>query len=162
MRYMLSILLLILSVGMALAVRPDEILDDPELEARARALSTMLRCMVCQNQSIDDSDAPLARDLRVRVRERLKAGDSDAMILDHMVARYGDFILLKPRLRMNTLLLWSVTPLMLLGGIFIVWREFWKRGYRMNGTTAESGLNPDERRRLDILLARRTDDDMRD
>ena len=81
----------------ALAVQPDEVLTDPALEARARALSKELRCMVCQNQSIDDSDAPLARDLRVLVRERLQAGDSDAQVLDFLVKRYGEFVLLKPR-----------------------------------------------------------------
>ena len=80
------------------AVQPDEILADPALEARARALSKELRCMVCQNQSIDDSDAPLARDLRILVRERLKAGDSDQQVIDFLVARYGEFVLLKPRL----------------------------------------------------------------
>src|ERR1700745_1668250 len=82
----------------ALAVTPDEILPDPQLEARARALSHELRCMVCQNQSIDESDAPLAHDLRVLVRERLKAGDSDSQVIDFLVARYGEFVLLKPRL----------------------------------------------------------------
>ena len=81
----------------ALAVQPDEILSDPALETRARALSRELRCMVCQNQSIDDSDAPLARDLRLLVRERLKAGDSDAKVIDFLTARYGEFVLLKPR-----------------------------------------------------------------
>ncbi len=82
----------------AWAVQPDEVLTDPALEARARALSKELRCMVCQNQSIDDSDAPLARDLRILVRERLMAGDSDAQVIDFLVARYGEFVLLKPRL----------------------------------------------------------------
>ena len=81
----------------ALAVQPDEILTDPALEARARALSKELRCMVCQNQSIDDSDAPLARDLRILVRERLTAGDSDQQVIDFLVARYGEFVLLRPR-----------------------------------------------------------------
>src|ERR1043166_9275689 len=81
----------------ALAVQPDELLPDPALEARARSLSRELRCMVCQNQSIDDSDAPLAKDLRVLVRERLQAGDSDSQVIDFLVARYGEFVLLKPR-----------------------------------------------------------------
>ena len=90
----------------ALAVQPDEILKDPALEARARALSQELRCMVCQNQSIDDSDAPLAKDLRVLVRERLTAGDSDSQVIEFLVARYGEFVLLKPRLSAHTLLLW--------------------------------------------------------
>ena len=90
----------------ALAVQPDEILADPALEARARDLSRELRCMVCQNQSIDDSDAPLARDLRLLVRERLKAGDSDGQVLDFLTARYGEFVLLKPRFGWDTALLW--------------------------------------------------------
>ncbi len=92
----------------ALAVQPDEMLADPALEARARALSKELRCMVCQNQSIDDSDAPLARDLRLLVRERLQAGDSDQQVLDFLVARYGEFVLLKPRFAWHTALLWLV------------------------------------------------------
>ena len=90
----------------AFAVRPDEMLANPALEARARALSRELRCMVCQNQSIDDSEAPLARDLRLLVRERLKAGDSDQQVLDFLTARYGEFVLLKPPLGWNTVLLW--------------------------------------------------------
>ena len=99
------------------AVAPDEILDDPVLEQRARDLSANLRCMVCQNQSIDDSDAPLAKDLRVLVRERLVAGDTNAEVIDYLVARYGEFVLLKPRFSWNTILLWAVAPLgLLLGG----------------------------------------------
>src|SRR6185295_2941779 len=90
----------------ALAVQPDEVLKDSTLESRARALSQELRCMVCQNQSIDDSDAPLAKDLRVLVRERLSAGDSDRQVIDFMVARYGEFVLLKPRVSAHTLILW--------------------------------------------------------
>jgi len=98
-------LALLLLSGPALAVQPDEILKDPALESRARALSQELRCMVCQNQSIDDSDAPLAKDLRVLVRERLSAGDSDGQVIDFLVARYGEFVLLKPRLSLHTMLL---------------------------------------------------------
>jgi cytochrome c-type biogenesis protein CcmH len=100
----------------AWAVQPDEMLADPALEARARALSKELRCMVCQNQSIDDSAAPLARDLRLLVRERLTAGDSDQQVLDFLVARYGEFVLLKPRLSWHTALLWLGPPGVLLGG----------------------------------------------
>jgi cytochrome c-type biogenesis protein CcmH len=92
------------------AVRPDEMLSDPALETRARALSAELRCLVCQNQSIDDSEAPLARDLRILLRERLKAGDSDAAVKAYLVARYGDFVLLQPPFRFDTLFLW-LTPL---------------------------------------------------
>jgi cytochrome c-type biogenesis protein CcmH len=107
--------------GAALAVQPDEVLDDPALEARARAISAELRCMVCQNQSIDDSDASLARDLRVLVRERLKAGDTDEEVLAYVVARYGEFVLLKPRFSLRNALLWG-TPavLLVIGGIVLV------------------------------------------
>jgi len=107
---------LLLSTQIALAVQPDEMLGDPRLEARARALSRELRCMVCQNQSIDDSEAPLARDLRLLVRERLRAGDSDQKVLDFLVARYGEFVLLKPRLSWHTAALWGLPPAVLLIG----------------------------------------------
>jgi len=103
-------------VSHALAVQPDEILGDPKLETRARALSRELRCMVCQNQSIDDSDAPLARDLRLLVRERLKSGDSDTQVLDFLTARYGQFVLLKPRFGWDTALLWLAPAGVLLAG----------------------------------------------
>src|SRR5213592_5133722 len=100
----------------AIALGPDEVLSDATLEARARALSKELRCMVCQNQSIDDSEAPLARDLRILVRERLQAGDSDRQVIDFLVARYGEFVLLKPRLALHTALLWFGPPALLFGG----------------------------------------------
>jgi cytochrome c-type biogenesis protein CcmH len=107
MRRLIITLMLSLCCAMpVLAVQPDEILQDPALETRARALSQELRCMVCQNQSIDDSDAELARDLRVIVRERLTAGDSDNQVIDYLVARYGEFVLLRPRFNAHTLLLW--------------------------------------------------------
>ena len=100
------VIALVLFGAPARAVQPDEILKDPVLESRARTLSQELRCMVCQNQSIDDSDAPLAKDLRVLVRERLTAGDSDGQVIEFLVARYGEFVLLKPRLSWHTALLW--------------------------------------------------------
>jgi cytochrome c-type biogenesis protein CcmH len=100
------------------AVQVDEILPDPALEARAREISSELRCMVCQNQSIDDSEAPLARDLRLLVRERLKAGDSDTQVVDFMVARYGEFVLLKPRLNWHTAILWGAPLAILIAGLF--------------------------------------------
>ncbi|WP_439573544.1 cytochrome c-type biogenesis protein [Phreatobacter sp.] len=116
----LAILLLALSLVLpatpSMAALPGERLPDPALEARARALSQDLRCLVCQNQSIDDSDAPLARDLRVLVRERLSAGDSDRQVLDFLVARYGEFVLLRPRLAWHTLVLWGAPAAFLLGG----------------------------------------------
>ena len=102
------------------AVQVDEILPDPVLEARAREISHELRCMVCQNQSIDDSEAPLARDLRLLVRERLKSGDSDNQVLDYMVARYGEFVLLKPRLSWHTAILWGAPLAILLAGLFAI------------------------------------------
>src|SRR5437899_7159133 len=105
----------------AYAVQPDEIMSDPARESRARDLSRELRCMVCQNQSIDDSEAPLARDLRLLVRERIAAGDSDAQVIDFLVARYGEFVLLKPRLNQHTLVLWLLPPLALAGGGLALW-----------------------------------------
>jgi cytochrome c-type biogenesis protein CcmH len=105
----------------ALAVQPDEVLPDSGMEARARDLSRELRCMVCQNQSIDDSDAPLARDLRLLVRERLKAGDTNPQVVDYLVERYGEFVLLKPRFEWHTLILWLAGPVVLIaGGIALV------------------------------------------
>lgn len=105
------------------AVLPDEVLQDPALEARARDISSHLRCLVCQNESVDDSNAPLARDLRILVRERLKAGDTDRQVIDFLVARYGEFVLLKPRLNEDTLLLW-LAPLLIIviAGGAISWR----------------------------------------
>jgi cytochrome c-type biogenesis protein CcmH len=99
----------------AFAVDPQELLKDPALEARARDISAGLRCLVCQNQSIDDSDAPLARDLRILVREQLKKGDTNEQVIDYLVARYGEFVLLKPRFNLNTALLW-LAPVLLIGG----------------------------------------------
>lgn len=104
---LLAISALLLASSSALAVQPDEILADPALEARARAISRNIRCVVCQSESIDDSNAPLARDLRLMVRERLVAGDSDDEVVDFLVTRYGDYVLLKPRVQPNTILLWA-------------------------------------------------------
>src|ERR1700693_1856753 len=102
------------------AVEPDEVLQDAGLEARARHISEGLRCLVCQNQSIDDSEAPLAKDLRLLVRERLKAGDTDQQIQDFVVARYGEFVLLRPRFSPHTLLLWFATPAVFLAALLII------------------------------------------
>jgi cytochrome c-type biogenesis protein CcmH len=110
------ILLFLCLAPRAFAVTPDEMLADPALEARAEALSAGLRCMVCQNESIDESDAPLAHDIRVLVRQKMLAGDSDAEIRAFLVARYGDFILLKPPFKPETILLWTAPFLLLLGG----------------------------------------------
>jgi cytochrome c-type biogenesis protein CcmH len=133
--------------GAALAVQPDEVLADKALEARARALSTELRCLVCQNQSIDDSNAPLARDLRMIVREKLVAGESEDAILAFLVARYGEFVLLKPRFTMATALLWLGPFLVLLaGGIGIV---LLARRRRVVENSAP--LSADEQARLEAL-----------
>jgi len=105
----------------AYAVQPDEILANATLETRARELSRELRCMVCQNQSIDDSDAPLARDLRILVRDRLSAGDSNAQVIDFLVSRYGEFVLLKPRFEWHTALLWAVPPGAVVIGGLVLW-----------------------------------------
>ena len=131
----------------ALAVQPDEILKDPGLEARARALSQELRCMVCQNQSIDDSDAPLAKDLRVLVRERLTAGDSDNQVIDFLVARYGEFVLLKPRFSPHTLLLWLAPFAVLLIAAF-----GFVAARRRNAPAGPERLTPDEEARINALL----------
>ena len=108
------ILILMLLATPVAAVEPDEILDDPALEARARDLSKELRCLVCQNESIDESNAELAKDLRVLVRERLVAGDTDAQVIDYVVGRYGDFVLLRPRFTGATIILWLTAPVLLL------------------------------------------------
>jgi cytochrome c-type biogenesis protein CcmH len=132
MRIMLStaIAALVLTLGLAIAVEPDEILSDPALEARARALSQELRCVVCQNQSIDDSNAPLARDMRLLVRERIKLGDSDEQVRAFLVARYGNFVLLKPPLQSDTFILWF-SPLAFLAAAFaLVWMYFRSMGKR--------------------------------
>ncbi|MBX3524283.1 MAG: cytochrome c-type biogenesis protein CcmH [Xanthobacteraceae bacterium] len=109
------------------AVQPDEVLGDTALEARARALSHTIRCMVCQNQSIDDSDAPLARDLRILIRERLKAGDTDTQIREFLVARYGQFVLLEPEKNAQNALLWLAPVFVLLAGVLVLFRFFRRR-----------------------------------
>ena len=133
----------------SLAVQPDEMLKDPKLEARARVLSRELRCMVCQNQSIDESEAPLARDLRLLVRERLSKGDTDQQVLDFLVVRYGEFVLLKPPLESKTIILWALPPLALLAGaigLFFAVRR--RRTAQLEAAT----LSIEERRRLSTLV----------
>ena len=146
--------LALIGATQALAVQPDEILSDPALEARARALSKELRCMVCQNQSIDDSDAPLARDLRVLVRERLKAGDSDAKVIDFLTARYGEFVLLKPRFTAGTALLWLAPLIALLAGGCGLAIALRRRRAAVESTEATPALSPDERARVAELVGR--------
>jgi len=137
----------------AIAVEPDEVLSDAALEARARVLSKELRCMVCQNQSIDDSQAPLARDLRVLVRERLQAGESDQQVISFLVARYGEFVLLRPRLSWHTALLWlGPAAVLLIGacGVLLLVRR--GRADSDRATAAREKLTPAEAARLSEIL----------
>ena len=138
----------------ALAVEPDEMLDDPVLEARAREISTGLRCLVCQNQSIDESNAQLAKDLRVLVRERLVEGDSDEQVFDYVVSRYGDFVLLKPPMKPSTYLLWFGPVLIVALGIFALVAIFRRRGAVVVAVESlgPAALNDDEKNRLAALL----------
>lgn len=121
------VVMLVLLAGPVFAVQPDEVLPDGAMEARARGLSVGLRCLVCRNENIDDSDAPLARDLRLLVRERLVAGDSDAQVIDYIVARYGEFVLLRPGLAGPNLILWLAGPAMLLGGVGLAFANMRRR-----------------------------------
>lgn len=138
----------LVAAPLAYAVQPGEMLADPALEKRARTISAELRCLVCQNQSIDDSDAPLAGDLRRLVRERIMAHDNDAQVLDYVVTRYGEFVLLKPRFELSTLLLWLTPVLVLLGGLVLVFRAT-----RPVVTAAAAPLSAQEKAKLDEILA---------
>jgi cytochrome c-type biogenesis protein CcmH len=144
--------LILIALPAAHAVLPDEMMSDPAKEARARTLSRELRCMVCQNQSIDDSEAPLARDIRLLVRERIAAGDSDAQVIDFLVARYGEFVLLKPRFERQTLALWLVPPFLLIAGGLALWGHTRRRS-RGESDTANPPLSADEQARLAVLMA---------
>ncbi|MBO9588299.1 cytochrome c-type biogenesis protein [Devosia sp.] len=145
MKRLLSLLALVLClVAPVFAVSPDEMLDDPVLEQRARDISAGLRCLVCQNQSIDDSDADLARDLRVLVRERLVAGDSNAQVEQYLVDRYGEYVLLNPRLNNHTLILWIAAPVLLALGLFGL---FWAMRRAPSGPKV-APLSEDEKRIL--------------
>ena len=150
-RPLLRLLVLVASLSApfsAFAVNPDEVLSNPALEARARTLSAELRCMVCQNQSIDDSNADLAKDLRLLVRERIKDGDSDEQVLDYIVSRYGEFVLLKPRFSIRTVLLWGAPLLLILAGAMslVVFAR------RRTGKPTGTPLTADEKAKLDELL----------
>lgn len=145
------LLCLSLAPGPACAVQPGEILADPALEQRARELSVELRCLVCQNQSIDDSNAPLARDLRLVVRERLVAGDTNDQVMRYVVDRYGEFILLRPPLRMGTLLLW-ITPLVVLGAGLAWILVAWRRRSRITVETGAAPLTEAERMALEKVI----------
>jgi cytochrome c-type biogenesis protein CcmH len=146
-----AFLLVGLAASAAHAVEPDELLKDPALESRARHLSAELRCMVCQNQSIDDSDAPLAKDLRVLVRERLSAGDSDAEVKDYLRARYGDFVLLRPPFDWRTVLPWTAPFAILVVGLI---SAFLAARRRRRSMFAAPPLSQDEQKALDEILDR--------
>lgn len=148
----LGLVILVLSfggLGVAQAVQPDEILKDPLMEARARDLSRELRCMVCQNQWIDNSEAPLARDLRLLVRERLTKGDSDQQVLDFLVSRYGEFVLLKPPLKWHTLVLWALPPAALIAGLIGL---LMKASQRRPAGSEPVALSQEEERRVSTLV----------
>ena len=149
LRGFLAVVIVAVSVLPALAVQPDEVLADPVLETRARALSAELRCLICQSQSIDDSDATIARDLRILIRERLQAGDSDAAVKAYLVDRYGEYVLLKPAFAWHTLLLWGAAPLaLILGGALSIGL------FRRRRAVPPAGLSAEEERRVEALLAR--------
>ena len=150
----ITLLLATITSGGSLAVQPDEVLKDPNLEARARELSRELRCMVCQNQSIDDSEAPLARDLRLLVRERLTKGDTNQQVLDFLVARYGEFVLLKPPFENRTIILWALPPVALLAGAIGL---FFAGRRRRLGQLEPAALSNEEQRNLSTLVEKSPD-----
>ncbi|OXS99433.1 cytochrome c-type biogenesis protein CcmH [Notoacmeibacter marinus] len=137
----------------AFAVQPDEVLDDPVLEERARDISAGLRCLVCQNQSIDDSDASIARDLRILVRERIESGETDEEVVDYIVSRYGQFVLLKPVFSPTTILLWSTPLLVLLGGGLYLFSRRQAHGNSAVETDGAASLTAEEEARLRKALA---------
>lgn len=152
MRVLVLLFMIMILAHPAQAVNPDEVLADPALEQRARDISLKLRCLVCQNQSIDDSDAQLAKDLRVLVRERLTAGDDDAAVIDYIVARYGEYVLLKPRFGGHTLLLWLSPFFALALGL---WALFYLRKRSDSEEEAALALSGEEEAALDEILKRR-------
>ena len=147
-----AVIFLAASLTPAFAVNPDEVLADPVLEARARAISGELRCMVCQNQSIDDSNAELAKDLRVLVRERLTAGDTDDQVRAYIVSRYGEFVLLKPPLGFNTVLLWGMPVALLAIGGMVIFRQI-----RRKRPSQAAPLSDEDQKALDAILAERSE-----
>lgn len=147
-RRLVFVFVLMVTAWPAFAVNPDEVLADPGLEARARALSAQLRCMVCQNQSIDDSNAELAKDLRLLVRERITDGDSDEAVIDYVVSRYGEFVLLNPRFETKTLILWGAPVILLLAGAAAMFAAARRRSGKSTGTK----LSGEEQARLDAVL----------
>ena len=152
MRRLFSMIVCALAIfanaAVVFAVQPGEMLSDPALEKRARTISSELRCLVCQNESIDDSDAPLAADLRRLVRERLTAQDTDAQVIDYVVARYGEFVLLRPRFQLSTLLLWLTPVLVFIAGLTLAARAAAKPK-----TVAAASLSEDEKAKLSKILS---------
>lgn len=142
------ILCLMLLASPVWAVEPNEMLDDPVLEQRARDISAGLRCPVCQNESIDESNATLSRDLRLLVRERLLEGDSNGEVVDYVTQRYGEFVLLKPRATGSTLILWATAPVLLLLALLVGWRSIGRQ------SLAPDPLSDDEQRRINELIGK--------
>ncbi|AVX05115.1 cytochrome c-type bioproteinis protein CcmH [Maritalea myrionectae] len=152
-RFLMILILIVSFVPQSFAVQPDEVLDDPVLEERARDISEGLRCLVCQNQSIDDSDADLARDLRIVVRERLVAGDSNDEVVDYVVARYGEFVLLKPTFSGHNLVLWIAAPLIFVIGLVILFVV----SMRQRKVSNAAAMTPEEEQVLAELTESETD-----
>ncbi len=146
--------LALLAAAPASAVQPDEMLADPALEARARALSSGLRCLVCRNESIDDSDAELAKTLRLLVRERLEAGDTDQQAIDYLVDRYGEYVLLSPRMSPANALIWLSGPILFVLGGWLAWRTIRSRGAADPAAGRPAPLSPEEEARLAKLLGK--------
>ena len=162
LRILLAFIWVALAITVPLAVsavEPGEVLSDARLEARARELSAELRCLVCQNQSIDDSNAPLARDLRLLVRERLKACDTDREVLDFIVARYGEFVLLRPPFGISTLLLWLAPGAALAAAVIIAWTAARRRREQSRAAAGEAALTAAEEAELRALLQEPRSDD---
>lgn len=150
LRHLIAVVMLALMAAPAMAVQPDEVLEDPVLEDRARELSKGLRCLVCRNESIDESNADLASDLRILVRERLVAGDSDDEVIDFVVDRYGEYVLLKPRFDGSTWILWAAGPAMLVLALGI--GIGYVRGRETAQPVQEAGLSDEEKARLEKIL----------
>ncbi|NVK17161.1 MAG: cytochrome c-type biogenesis protein CcmH [Methylocystaceae bacterium] len=153
MKKLIFVLAALIAVNVsALAVEPDEILDDPALEERAREVSKDVRCVVCQNQSIDDSNSGIAKKMRILVRERIKEGDSNQQVIDYLVSRYGDFVLLKPPVKTKTLFLWFGPALMVVLGLIGIIFYYRRRSKETGETTGAAPLSPKEKARLEALL----------
>ena len=151
-RMIAALVLCLLAAGPAPAVEPDEILDDPKLEERAREISSELRCLVCRNEAIDESNAELARDLRLLVRERLVAGDTNAEVKDYVVDRYGEYVLLKPPFSLSNAAIWLAGPALFLAGLWAAWS--YVRRQRPEAAAADAPLSDEERAKLDRILGR--------